>query len=87
MGNLGQDADHPGQPARRLAGTHWDALRELLPAYRKITRVNVGDGRNTSSWYDVWLGELPLAEYFLALHSHFAGQASSILGVLSLPMA
>jgi hypothetical protein len=32
----------------KLAGTHWDALRELLPAYRRITRVDIGDGRDTA---------------------------------------
>ena len=26
-----------------LAGTHWEVLRELLPAFRKITKVDVGD--------------------------------------------
>ena len=41
---------------------HWDVLRELLPAYRKITRVDVGDGRSTAFWDDVWLGDCPLAE-------------------------
>lgn len=29
-------------------GTHWGALRDLLPAYRQITTVEVGDGRRTS---------------------------------------
>lgn len=70
-----------------LAGTHWDTLRDLLPAYRKITRVNVGDGRSTAFWYDVWLGELPLPECFPALHSHFAGHESSVCDVLSLVSA
>jgi hypothetical protein len=29
-------------------GTHWAALRDLLPAYQRITSVEVGDGRTTS---------------------------------------
>lgn len=27
-----------------VEGSHWDALRNLLPAYRCITRVQLGDG-------------------------------------------
>ena len=33
-------------------GTHWEALRDLLPAYRSITKVAIGDGRSTSFWWD-----------------------------------
>lgn len=66
-----------------LTGTHWDALRELLPAYRKITSVNIGDGRDTAFWEDVWLGDIPLAECLPALHSHFAGQGTSVREVLT----
>jgi hypothetical protein len=33
-------------------GNHWEALRDLLPAYRCITKVTVGDGRSTSFWWD-----------------------------------
>ena len=35
-------------------GTHWEALRDLLPAYRSITKVVIGDGRSTSFWWDAW---------------------------------
>jgi hypothetical protein len=30
-----------------LAGTHWNELQDLLPAYRSFTKVTVGDGRET----------------------------------------
>jgi len=33
-----------------LQGHHWEALRELLPLYRAITTVSIGNGRNTSFW-------------------------------------
>ena len=29
-------------------GPHWEALRGLLPAYRSISRVEVGDGASAS---------------------------------------
>jgi hypothetical protein len=36
-----------------IHGAHWDQLRSLLPLYQAITTVTVGNGGNTSSWYDV----------------------------------
>jgi hypothetical protein len=36
-----------------LVGLHWAALRELLPLYRAVTTVQLGDGRSTSFWYVV----------------------------------
>jgi hypothetical protein len=36
---------------------HWSALQELLPVYRAITTVQLGDGRIKSFWFDVWHGE------------------------------
>ncbi|XP_034601355.1 uncharacterized protein [Setaria viridis] len=53
-----------------LVGTHWDALRALLPLYRAITTVQIGDGCTTAFWFDVWCGEDCLADKFLALLSH-----------------
>jgi len=35
-----------------MARTHWAALRDLLPAYQRITYVSVGNGRDTSFWHD-----------------------------------
>ncbi|WVZ49070.1 hypothetical protein U9M48_000451, partial [Paspalum notatum var. saurae] len=35
-------------------GHHWDAVRALLPAYRSITRVMVGNGKTTNFWLDLW---------------------------------
>ncbi|WVZ72521.1 hypothetical protein U9M48_020963 [Paspalum notatum var. saurae] len=53
-----------------LHGNHWDVLRSLLPLYRAITSVKVGDGRCTLLWHDAWHGMDDLATKFPALHSH-----------------
>ncbi|KAK3163343.1 hypothetical protein QOZ80_1AG0002410 [Eleusine coracana subsp. coracana] len=55
-----------------VQGTHWAALRALLPTYRRITSVSVGDGRSTHFWDDNWLDGAPLSQAFPALHSHAA---------------
>ena len=69
-----------------LAGVHWSVLRDLLPAYRKITRVQVGNGKNTSFWDDIWFEDCPLSELLPALHSHFIGRQSSLKDVLTSPL-
>ncbi|XP_066324143.1 uncharacterized protein [Miscanthus floridulus] len=66
-----------------MAGAHWSALRDLLPAYQRITTVSIGDGRNTSFWDDTWLLDRPLAEKMPALHSHYAGRATSVRDVVT----
>jgi hypothetical protein len=38
-----------------LSGTHWASLLRLLPLYRAICRVKIGDGKRTSFWRDHWL--------------------------------
>lgn len=69
-----------------LAGTHWDVLRELLPTYRKITRVDVGNGRNTSFWGDIWLGDCPLVDSLPTLHSHCIEQEKSVQEMMTGPL-
>jgi hypothetical protein len=66
-----------------VSGTHWDGIRELLPAYIVITRVDVGDGADTSFWDDVWMEDGTLAERFPALHSHSTEQGVSVREALS----
>jgi hypothetical protein len=34
------------------AGEHWGVVRSLVPLYRSVTRVSIGDGRWTSFWHD-----------------------------------
>jgi hypothetical protein len=69
-----------------LAGILWSALRDLLPAYLKISRVRVGNGQNTSFWDDVWFEDCPLSDLLPALHSHFTGRLTSLKDVLSSPL-
>jgi hypothetical protein len=69
-----------------LASVHWSALRDLLPAYRKITRVQVGNGKNTSFWDDIWFEDCLLSELLLALHNHFIRRQSSLKDVLTSPL-
>lgn len=65
-----------------VAGPHWEALRELLPAYRCITQVSLGNGTQTSFWHDRWLDGHPLAVHFPSLHSHFTAGDVSVRQVL-----
>jgi hypothetical protein len=51
-------------------GNHWNQLRQLLPAYRAITRVQLGNGRSTSFWWDNWTDGMTLARRFECLISH-----------------
>jgi hypothetical protein len=53
-----------------LHGQHWEMLRSLLPIYRAITTVILGDGLTTSFWHDVWHGEDSMAERFPQLLTH-----------------
>lgn len=65
-----------------LHGMHWAALRDLLPAYQRITKVSVGDGRNTNFWHDCCLTDSPLAVQFPALHNHYDARAMSVHDVV-----
>jgi hypothetical protein len=47
-----------------LHGQHWEMLRSLLPVYRAITTVVIGNGMSTSFWNDVWIGDDTLADRF-----------------------
>lgn len=64
-----------------LDGDHWNTLRQLLPAYQRITTVEVGDGRTTDFWCDNWAGTT-LAELAPALRTHFIVSAPSVRDVV-----
>lgn len=64
-------------------GPHWEALRDLLPAYRNISRVEVGNGATTSFWQDHWITDSPLSAMFPALFSHFTGRQDSVQEVVT----
>lgn len=53
-------------------------LRTLLPLYRAITTVQLGDGCNTSFWHDVWSGDDSMAERFPELYTHCKDQEISV---------
>lgn len=61
---------------------HWEGLKALLPAYRCITWVQVGDGNSTSFWWDTWLGDYFLAAKFPSLLSHCYDSSASVSQVL-----
>jgi hypothetical protein len=61
-----------------LCGSHWQALRSLLPLYQAITSVTIGDGSRTSFWYDAWVDDEALADRFPVLHSHCARKGFSV---------
>jgi hypothetical protein len=61
-----------------LHGQHWDMLRSILPIYRAITTVILGDGKNTSFWHDVWDGDDSMADRFPELYSHCRTQEMTV---------
>lgn len=48
----------------------WKQLAGELPAFRELTRVQVGNGLFTSFWMDLWDGNQALAADYPALYSH-----------------
>ena len=65
-----------------LIGDHWSILRSLPPLYQAITVVELGDGLDTSFWYDAWFDEDALADRFPAIHSHCTKKQLSVAQVL-----
>jgi hypothetical protein len=47
--------------AMALCGAHWTSLWRLLPLYRCISCVKLGDGTRTTLWLDWWLPSGPIA--------------------------
>lgn len=65
-----------------LDGTHWDSISSILPAYRCITNVSIGDGRSTSFWEDKWITDVPLSAKFPTLHSHSTKNSVTVCAVI-----
>ena len=61
-----------------LVGDHWKTLQDLLLLYQAITSVVLGDGRNCSFWFDVWLGNECMAERFPELLTHCTDSSTSM---------
>jgi hypothetical protein len=55
---------------RASLGPHWRHLEALMPLYRSISRVSVGNGRCTAFWLDAWLPGGALRSLLPALFSH-----------------
>jgi hypothetical protein len=53
-------------------------LRSLLPVYRAITTVILGNGTTTSFWHDVWHGDDSMAERFPELYTHCKTQEMTV---------
>jgi hypothetical protein len=66
-----------------IHGDHWQTLRSLLPLYRAITTVSIGDGKSCSFWSDVWLGDDALEEVYPALYSHCNSKNASVREMLT----
>jgi hypothetical protein len=61
-----------------LVRHHWTALRGLLPLYRAITMVQLGNGAGTSFWHDVWYEDDCLADRFPTLLSHCKSSSHTV---------
>ncbi|KAF8768539.1 hypothetical protein HU200_007528 [Digitaria exilis] len=48
----------------------WRYTKKLIPEYRQITEVELGDGETTSFWHDTWSEAGVLREALPALFSH-----------------
>jgi hypothetical protein len=74
------------RPDSTKDGVHLALLRRLLPDYRLLTTVEVGDGRSTSFWHDCWTASGVLSVAFPALYTHARRGESSVCSVLGLPL-
>jgi hypothetical protein len=70
-------------PGSTGAGVHLASLRRLLPDYRLLTTVEVGDGRTTAFWHDCWTAVGPLAEAYPALFTHVRRSEATVHNVMS----
>jgi hypothetical protein len=70
-------------PETSDAGVHLASLRRLLPDYRLLTTVEVGDGKTTAFWHDYRTVASTLANVYPALFSHACRGEASVHSVLS----
>ena len=68
-------------------GEHRASIVWLLPLYRSLTTVDVGDGRCCSFWWDCWLPCGSLASVFPALLSHAVDDEVTVWQVRQLGLA
>jgi hypothetical protein len=65
-----------------MSGPHWVHLEKLMPLYRAISGVAIGDGEHACFWSDDWLGDGDLKTRFPALFSHTTRPKASVASVL-----
>jgi hypothetical protein len=68
--------------ARELPGSHWASLCDLVPLYRSVSTVKLGDGAHCAFWHDNWLPSGALAATAPALYSHTTDAHASVAAVL-----
>jgi hypothetical protein len=73
-------------PGSTGVGVHLASLRRLLPDYRLLTMVEVGNGRTMAFWHDCWTAIGPLAEAYPALFTHVRRSEASVHSVMSSPL-
>jgi hypothetical protein len=66
-----------------LSGSHWAALVRLLPVYRCLSKVVIGDGARASFWFDRWIGDVPLDVSMPELFTHSSLQCATVRQVFS----
>jgi hypothetical protein len=54
-------------------GSSWKKMMNLRPLYRQFFWSAIGDGTNTSAWYDFWCSIGPLCSYISPRMIHSAG--------------
>jgi hypothetical protein len=64
------------------SGPHWASLVKLVPLYRSISCMSIGNGARTCFWSENWLGEGDLRSRFPALFSHAVKPDASVAAVL-----
>jgi hypothetical protein len=74
--------DHAAQTSS-LSGSHWGALVRLLPVYRCLSKVVVGEGARASFWSDRWISDVPLDVCMPELVTHSSLQCATVRQVVS----
>jgi hypothetical protein len=67
---------------RASLGPHWRHLEALMPLYRSISRVTVGNGRCTAFWLNAWLLGGAFCLLLPALFSHALNAEATVADVL-----
>ncbi|CAM0947799.1 unnamed protein product [Alopecurus aequalis] len=66
-----------------LYGSHWHGLLKLLPLYRSISWVRIGDGRRAAFWLEAWLPCGPLDNAMHELFTHCTQPTATVRHVVN----